>query len=245
MPTFLELFPVIGLSNQFLKPVASDNFEIGGKTRLWDWGEVSLSLFQSDVRNEIYFTCTNCDVFSAGFDGLNRNIDKTRRRGFEASVKARFNRYFDVSANYTFTEATFQSSFNTSATKTIVPGDTIPLIPKNRLGVTGNFYPTKGWTISLNGLYVSTQFYQNDEVNAQPRLPGYFVLNSRIAYERRIPGGRLNGYIMLNNMLDQKYSTFGTLATNTLTGGGAEERFVVPAPTFAVFIGLGYRFEGL
>jgi len=245
VPTFLELFPVIGLSNQFLKPVTSDNFEVGGKTRLWDWGEASLSLFQSNVRNEIYFTCTNCDVFSAGFDGLNRNIDKTRRRGFEASVKARLNRYFDVSANYTFTEATFQSTFNTSATKTIVPGDTIPLIPKNRLGVTGNFYPAEGWTISLNGLYVSTQFFQNDEVNAQPRLPGYFVLNSRIVYERRIPGGRLNGFIMLNNMLDQKYSTFGTFATNTLTGGGAEERFVVPAPTFAVFGGLGYRFEGL
>ena len=244
VPTFLELFPVVGLSNQFLKPITSDNFEIGGKARLSNWGEASLSLFQSNVRNEIYFTCTNCDVFSAGFDGLNRNLDSTRRRGLEVSLKGRYNKYFDGSVNYTYTEATFQSTFNLSATKTVESGDTIPLVPKNRLSATGNFYPAEGWTLSLIGLYVSTQFFQNDENNAEPRLPGYFVLNSRIAYERPVPGGRLSGFVMLNNMLDQKYSSFGTIASNTLTGGGAQERFVVPVPTFSFYAGLSYRFEG-
>jgi len=244
VPTFFELFPVVGLSNQSLQPITSDNFEIGGKTRLSNWGEASLSLFQSNVRNEIYFTCTNCDVFSAGFDGLNRNIDSTRRRGLEASLKGRYNEYFDGSVNYTFTEATFQSTFNLSATKTVESGDTIPLVPKNRLSATGNFHPAEGWTLSLIGLYVSTQFFQNDENNAEPRLPGYFVLNSRIAYERPVPGGRLSGFVMLNNMLDQKYSSFGTIASNTLTGGGAQERFVVPVPMFSLYAGLSYRFEG-
>jgi len=244
VPTFFELFPVVGLSNQALQPITSDNFEIGGKTRLSNWGEASLSLFQSNVRNEIYFTCTNCDVFSAGFDGLNRNIDSTRRRGLEASLKGRYNEYFDGSVNYTFTEATFQSTFNLSATKTVESGDTIPLVPKNRLSATGNFHPAEGWTLSLIGLYVSTQFFQNDENNAEPRLPGYFVLNSRIAYEQPVPGGRLSGFVMLNNMLDQKYSSFGTIASNTLTGGGAQERFVVPVPMFSLYAGLSYRFEG-
>ena len=245
VPTFLELFPVVGQSNQSLKPITSDNFEIGGKTRMWHWGEAGLSLFQSNAQDEIYFTCTNCDVFSGGFDGLNRNIDKTRRRGFEASFKGRYNQYFDGSVNYTFTEATFQSTFNISATKTVVPGDTIPLVPKNRLSVTGNFHPTEGWTVSLIGLYVSSQFYQNDEINARTPLPAYFVLNSRITYERPVPGGRLSGFVMLNNMLDQKYSTFGTYASNFLTGGGGQDQFVVPAPTFAIYGGLSYRFEGL
>jgi len=244
VPTFFELFPVVGLSNQSLQPITSDNFEIGGKTKLSSWGEASLSFFQSNVRNEIYFTCTNCDVFSAGFDGLNRNIDSTRRRGLEASLKGRYNKYFDGSVNYTFTEATFQSTFNLSATKTVESGDTIPLVPKNRLSATGNFHPAEGWTLSLIGLYVSTQFFQNDENNAEPRLPGYFVLNSRIAYERPVPGGRLSGFVMLNNMLDQKYSSFGTIASNTLTGGGAQERFVVPVPMFSLYAGLSYRFEG-
>ena len=245
VPTFLELFPVIGQSNQFLKPITSNNFEFGGKTRLWNWGEASLSLFQSDVRNEIYFTCTNCDVFSGGYDGLNRNIDRTRRQGVEASFKGRYNEYFDGMINYTFTEATFQSAFNISTTKTIMPGNTIPLVPKNRLSVTGNVHPREGMTLSLIGLYVGSQYYLNDETNTQPRLPDYFLLNGRLAYERPVPGGRLTGFLLLNNILNRKYSTSGTMASNTLTGGGALEQFVMPAPTFAIYGGLSYRFEGL
>jgi len=245
VPTYQELFPVIGQSNQFLKPITSDNFEVGGKARLWNWGEASLSLFQSDVRNEIYFTCTNCDVFSGGYDGLNRNINRTRRQGFETSLKGRYNEYFDGMINYSFTEATFQSAFNISATKAIMPGNTIPLVPKNRFSVTGNIHPSEGLTLSLIGLYVGSQFYLNDESNTQPRLPSYFLLNGRLAYERPVPGGRLTAFLMLNNILNQKYFTSGTMASNTLTGGGALEQFVMPAPTFAIYGGLSYRFEGL
>jgi len=243
VPTFFELFPVIGLSNPNLLPVTSDNFEIGGKAGLWNWGEASLALFNSNVRKEIYFTCTNCDVFSAGFDGLNRNVDRTRRRGVEATLKARYNQYLDGIINYTFTEATFQSTFNVSATKTVMAGATIPLVPKNRLSVTGNVHPVEGLTLSLIGLFVGSQYYLNDETNTQPRLPSYFLLNGRLAYERPVPGGRLTGFLMLNNILNQKYSTSGTIAANTLTGGGAQDQFVVPAPTFAIYGGLSYRFE--
>jgi len=243
VPTFFELFPVAGFSNPNLKPVTSDNFEIGGKTGLWNWGEASLAFFTSDVRNEIYFTCTTCAGIA--FDGLNRNIDSTRRQGVEVSFKGRYNEYFDGMINYTFTEATFQSAFNISTTKTIMPGNTIPLVPKNRLSVTGNVHPREGLTLSLIGLYVGSQYYLNDETNTQPQLPSYFLLNGRLAYERPVPGGQLTGFLMLNNMLNQKYSTSGTIASNTLTGGGALEQFVVPAPTFAIYGGLSYRFEGL
>lgn len=117
-------------------------------------------------------------------------------------------------------------------------------MPKHRVSLTANAHPVDGLTVSLNGLYVSTQFYLNDENNVQPRLPGYFVLNSRIAYERSVPGRRLTGFLMINNMLDQKYSTSGIIAVNVLTDG-ALERFVVPAPGIALYGGLSYRFETL
>lgn len=245
VPTYLELFPVVGFSNRNLKPATSDNFEFGGKAPLWSWGEASLALFRANVKNEIYFTCTNCDVFSAGYDGLNRNVDSTRRQGVEASVKARYNEYLDGLINYTFTESTFQSTFNISQTKTVMPGSALPLVPKNRLSVTANVHPLEGATLSLIGLYVGSQTYLNDETNTQPKLPSYFLLNGRVSYERPVPGGRLTGFLMLNNILNQKYSTSGTMASNTLTGGGAQEPFVVPAPTFAIYGGLSYRFEGI
>jgi outer membrane receptor protein involved in Fe transport len=99
------------------------------------------------------------------------------------------------------------------------------------------------WTVSVTGLYVSTQFHLNDEQNSQPRLPGYFTLGGRLAYSHAVPGGRLSGFLMINNVFDQHYSTSGIIAANNLTPAGAVERFVVPAPGIAFYGGLSYRFE--
>ncbi len=244
VPTIDELFAQGGPfnTNIGIRPVKSDNYEVGFRTQVGSWGEVSLALYQADVRDEIFFTCLLCD-FSFG-DGQNRNIPKSRRRGIEATLKARLGTDFDGVLNYTFTEAEFRAPFNISATRRVETGDSFPQVPKHRLSVTGNYHPAPGWTISLIGLYVSTQFHLNDEQNIQPRLPGYFLLNGRLAYERPIPGGKLTGFLMLNNILDQKYSTSGIIASNVLTGGGALERFVVPAPGIAIYGGLSYRFEG-
>jgi len=242
VPTFLELFSLGPFgSNPNLRPVRSHNYELGYKSQLGTWGEGALALFQADVRDEIFFTCLLCD-FSPQ-DGQNRNIEKSRRRGFEGTLKAKYNNYLDGQANYTFTEAQSLTTFKLSATRVIDPGDSFTLVPKHRLSITGNFHPQPEWTLSLIGLYVSTQFHVNDEENVQPRLPGYFVLNGRVSYERPVPGGRLTGFVMVNNLLDQKYSAAGFIATNNLTGGGAVERFVVPAPGIAVYGGLSYRFE--
>lgn len=241
VPTIDELFAQgAGFQTNFgLKAAKSHNYEVGAKHRFGRWGEASLAVFQADVRDEIFFTCNVCD-FS---DGRNRNIDKSRRRGIEATFKGRVNQYFDGVVNYTFSQAEFRSQFNLSSTRTIQVGDSFSQVPKHRLSVTGNVHPAEGWTMSLIGMYVSTQFFQNDEENVQPRLPGYFVLNSRIAYERPVPGGRLSAFLLANNLLDQKYSTSGIIATNASTS--QQERFIVPAAGVAIYGGLSYRFEGL
>ncbi len=256
VPTYNELFGSglgpFGAGNPNLRPVRSDNYEVGGKTRIQSWGEVSAAVFRADVRDEIYLTCGDPSTCGGGIT-TNQNIPKSRRQGVETTLKAKFNESFDAALNYTYTEATFQGDlalnpyfigFNPFI-EHVKKGHTLPLVPKNRLSLTGNYHPAAGWTLSLTGLYVSTQFHQGDEENAQPRIPGYFTLNSRIAYERPVPGGHLSGFLMLNNMLDQRYYTSGIMAPNTLTGGGVVERFVMPAPGIAVYGGLSYRFEGL
>jgi iron complex outermembrane recepter protein len=244
VPTSLELFALGPFgSNPNLKPVRSRNYEIGAKNRIGSSHDLEVALFQSDVRDEIFFTCIVCD-FSSG-DGQNRNIEKSRRRGIETTVKGKYGKYFDAAVNYTFTEAQILAPLNLSATRVVTPGNTFPLVPKHRLGVTGNVHPLPGWTFSLTGLYVSTQFFINDESNVQPRLPGYFRMDARVAYERPVPGGLLRAFLMLNNILDQKYSTSGIIASNLLTGGGAPERFVVPAPGIAIYGGLSYTFNAL
>jgi iron complex outermembrane receptor protein len=256
VPTYNELFGSglgpFGQGNPNLRPMRSHSYEVGAKVNIQSWGEASVALFRADVRDEIYLVCGDPSTCNFG-SPANQNIPESRRQGIETTFKTKFNQYFDGMVNYTYTQATFQNDlvlnpyfvgFNPFL-ENVKKGDSIPLVPKNRLSVTGNYHPASGWTISLTGLYVSTQFHQGDEENAQPRIPGYFTLNSRIAYEQPVPGGHLSGFVMLNNMLDQRYYTSGIMAPNTLTGGGAVERFVMPAPGIAIYGGLSYRFEGL
>jgi iron complex outermembrane recepter protein len=244
VPTTLEMFTLTGQPNVGLRPIRSKNHEFGFKGRLGSSVDGSVAFYHNDS-NDIFFTCNMCDPFNLAFDGQNRNADKVRRRGVETTVKARWNEYFDGLVNYSYTEAEFRSEFSLSQTKLVRRGDDFPLVPKHRVGVILNAHPIKDVTISLTGLYVASQVYLNDENNTQPRLPEYFVLNMRAAYERTVPGGQMTAFVLLNNITNNEYYTFGSIASNTLTGNGGLERFVVPAPSISVYGGLSYRFEGL
>ena len=227
-----------------LQAVRSNNFELGLKTKVGQWGNLTLALYQSEVRDEILFTCVLCD-FSPG-DGLNRNIPKTRRRGFEVTAAVKPTPYLETVINYSYTEAHFRTAFNTGFPpnlQRIESGDSLPLVPKNRLSTTVTIKPMKGLRLSLTGLYVSTQFLDGDESNSRERLPGYFVLNGRASYTRRVSGGMLSGFLTLTNMTDTEYFTSGIYAQNVLTGGGQIEAFVVPASSIAAYGGLNYRFD--
>ncbi len=242
VPTNDELFAQGPFgSNPNLKAVRSRNFELGVKSEISTWGNLAIALFQSNIRDEIFFTCFACD-FSPG-DGQNRNVDKSRRRGVELTLKVKPNEWFDSVVNYTYTEAQFRSRFNISSTRAVDVGDSFPLVPKNRVTVTGAVHPIKGLSLSLSGLYASTQFLQGDESNIRDRLAGYFVLNSRIAYEHAVSGGILKGFLRINNLLDNNYFTSGIYAANRITGGGATQQFVVPAPGIGFFGGVNYRFQ--
>ena len=243
-PTQFELFTAGGNANIGLKPVKSRNYELGGRGKSGpvQW---ALAFYQADVADEIFFTCDvpNCVTFN----GTNRNVDKTRRRGVEASMRAKFDRRIDGYVNYTYTEATFQSSFsdfngNEGAGQTVVKGNTIPLVPKNQLATGVNYRPVEGFTASLNSLYVSTKFMVFDEANAGKRLPGYFLLNGRTSYERRVSKNTLMSmFLQVNNLLDTKYETRGIFAFNFTTN--VTEPFYVPAPGISVFGGISFRFE--
>ncbi|MGD9728389.1 MAG: hypothetical protein AB7V39_18635 [Nitrospiraceae bacterium] len=85
----------------------------------------------------------------------------------------------------------------------------------------------------------------NNKNDVQPWLPGLLSPDSRISYEGPVPEGRLNGFLIVNNMLDQQYSTNRIMAVNVLTGGGALKQVVVPASGIALYGGRRYWFVAL
>ena len=252
VPTVGQLFTsrgTFGSSDPDLRPVKTTNYEIGMKSRLGKHLEGTVTAFHTDVQDEII---TSCGDPTCAPVASNRNVDESRRRGVEASVKGFFNGYFDGSLNYTFTEATFQSKVITNPfflmgspfIENISIGDSFPMVPEHRISVTGNYHPIQGMTLSLMGLYVSPQFLLNDSSNSKARLPGYFVLNAKASLERPVPGGILKGFLMLNNITDSTYFSQGIYFPNLSTGGGKLEQFVVPGYPFNVYGGISFEFDG-
>lgn len=239
VPTAQEMFAFLPFtSNPGLRPARAQTYEVGIKGNISPRTEYVMAVFRTDVRNEIQFTCIVCNG-SFG-DGINRNLDRTRRQGVEATLKTKLTDFVGAELNYTYVQAVFRKRETFSNSNIADVGDSLPLVPNHRLSVMGHLYPATGWTVSLIGLYVSSQVSLGDEANAVERIPGYFVLNGRVAYESKVPGGRLSAYLLLNNLTDHKYSTFGTAGDGT---AGPFGRTYVPAPGIAIFGGLSYRFD--
>lgn len=88
----------------FLPQIRSTSLELGMRGRLaktWEW---NASIFHTDLKDDIYFVGAGSS--RSYFD----TIDKTRRQGLEMGIKGRSGS-FDLSFNYSYVKATFESSF--------------------------------------------------------------------------------------------------------------------------------------
>ncbi len=88
---------------------------------------VTLSV-QCSERNLLHLHHLRCVI--AGFDGLNRNIPSTRRQGFEASFKGRYNEYFDGSHQLHIYGGHIPIYVQHFRGEDDRAGDTIPLVPR-------------------------------------------------------------------------------------------------------------------
>jgi outer membrane receptor protein involved in Fe transport len=231
IPTVGEIFAQGPFgSNPDLNTMKSRNFEIGAKAKVEEWLEASLALFYMPVRDEILFVVTD----PVNFFGRNENISRTLRKGIEFSLKGRYRHWLEAFLNYTATKATFETDvllFSGQVRK----GDDLPLVPRHRMGLGLTIFPVDGLTLSLFGTYVGSQFLLNDEPNRFKKLDDYFVLNSKVSYNWR----QWTGFVTINNMTNNKYNTFGVVATYE----GVVTPFFIPAPTTTVFAGLSFRFD--
>lgn len=234
-PTISEISSLGPFGNSILKPVKAKNYEIGAQTQLGKVVELRMSLFRTDLIDEIF------PVFdpTAGF-GKNINVDKTRRTGIEWGLKAG-NGILDGYLNHAYTKSTFQTDLTLDkapwpATQEVKKGDLMPMVPEHRVAVGINIRPKKGWTVSLDETCVGPQRIIGDESNTEPRLPGYCLTNLGTSYERADWRVFFKGF----NMLDKSYHTRGILATNPATFD--KDRFLVQAPGINVQAGISYRF---
>jgi outer membrane receptor protein involved in Fe transport len=225
-PTVNELFAFAPFSsNPDLEPATSRTFELGTRTRMGEHFDGTLALFQTDVKDEILFVPTGL------FTGLNENVDETRRRGIELTLRGQYDGVVDGFLNYSYIKATFETDA-LLISGLAREGNDIPLVPRNRLGLGINVYPIEGLTFSLTGLYVSEQFLSGDAANVIKPLDAYGVMNGRVSYRR----GPLTLFLQGNNITDAEYEVWGIPSRGT--------RFLMPAPGANFLAGAILEFSG-
>jgi outer membrane receptor protein involved in Fe transport len=222
-----------------LRPVKARNSELGLRARPSSRFEANIALFRTNLRDDI-FSVSPAGATTVFF----QNIGDTRREGIEVSLRGSFNDVLQGYLNYAYTRATFQSNVELASPR--APGENqqvrkwnqLPLTPNHRVNA-GLRYQLHRWVaLSLSLTYVGDQFFRGDEANTQSKLSDYMVVSAALEGHWE----RLAGFVKINNLLNNRYETFGTFAPNAKLAGAPIEPFLTPAPPINVLVGASYRF---
>jgi len=219
-----------------LKAVTATNYEVGMQARPLTWLDIDVSAYRTNVSDDIF------SVSPTGTTGVFfQNVGQTRREGVEVGLRGRWDGALDGYLNYAYTRATFQERVELATPlppgqESVPAGSSLTLVPNHRLNAGIAYRPWPWLTLAMDARWVSSQFLRGDDANRQPPLPGYWVANTGATARWR----GFEGFIRINNALDNRYETFGTFAPNGRAPGAPVERFLTPASPINVLAGLRY-----
>jgi iron complex outermembrane receptor protein len=165
-----------------LRPQEGLHLDAGGRFGFMDRMELTLTLFNLVIEDEIYYS------------EINRNYeDNTVRRGLEADLRYRMTPSLHFWGNYTYTHARFEG------TDTVVP-----LVPENLASAGLEWRIIDPLKLFFNGTLVGERYDGNDFNNTTyETLDSYLVVDTRATYQYR--GFKL--FAGINNIFDELYST--------------------------------------
>jgi outer membrane receptor protein involved in Fe transport len=210
-----------------------------------------LAAFRTTNSNDILFISSGV-VANQGYFA---SVGETRRQGVEAGVSARHRiggatGSLEWALHYTLTDATFDTPFLApSATHpdavggaiAVPAGAHIPSIPKHTGKLAIGWTSGLGLSAGVNVVASSSQYLRGDEANLLEPLPGYVVVNARVGYQIAAP---VAVFLLVNNLFDARYSTFGVLgdATDVLGASYDSPRFLGPGAPRAAWLEVDLRY---
>ena len=224
-----------------LRQVIAHTVEVGlrgrnaGGANAFSW---NASAFRTNSQDDIYGIATSIS------SGYFQNIGSTRRQGFEAGVNYRSPTWL-LYAQYSYVDATFRSPLLLSSPSNpfqdangniqVLPGDRLPLIPESRVKLGADYTVLRNWSIGGSLVLATSSFYRGDESNQNPQLPGYHVFSLRTSYRF---DKRFEIFANVQNLFDERYSTFGLFGDPTGVGAPG-----VPADAVSNGSGVDNRFQ--
>ncbi|NMG28057.1 TonB-dependent receptor [Aromatoleum evansii] len=255
-------------ADPFLDQVVTRTFELGVRGRLAGNTQWNATVFRSTNRDDILF------VGTGGSLGYFTNFGRTRREGVELGLSGETGA-LDWRVNYSYLEATFQSSAcmlgenNSTEGEGGCPddeirvsrGDRLPGLPEHSLKLGLGWRASDALRLGADLLAYSGQYVRgnennrhkpNDEFGGRGKLPGYAVVHLNADY-KLARGWTVFGRI--DNVFDQRYATAGALAGNPFVGTGnafeadpdgwRHEQFIAPGAPRSAWVGMRYAWKGL
>jgi outer membrane receptor protein involved in Fe transport len=208
-----------------LRPVVATTYELGWQLLRTAAGlSAGADVYRTDVRDDIFFVAPTATT------GYFQNIAASRRAGIEASLRWASHGGVQLYTNYGYTAATFETTAVLSTgrppgNETVTPGDRLPMVPAHRFNVGLSVPAFKDvLRLRMDARYVGRQYLRGDEANVAARLPDYAVADASL--EANV--GRYGVRVMVPNVFDHGYVTFGTFAANPTIAGDPVQRFVTP-----------------
>jgi len=205
-----------------------------------------LTAFRTVSSDDILFI-TSGMVANQGYFS---NVGDTRRQGIEADISGRTRiggaSRIDWSVFYTLIDATFETPYTAlSATHPeaangqiqVPAGAHIPSIPKHIVKVGLSYLSSFGLYAGVNVVGNSSQYLRGDEANLLAPLPGYLIVNARVAYRFWF---HAQVFVLADNLFNAQHSTFGVLgdATGVLGPTYDSPRFMGPGAPRAAWVGV-------
>ncbi len=176
-----------------LRTQTSNDFEIG-------------HLYKNDIvtfHNTFYYMNLRSEIYFDSIDFINKNLDPSKRYGFESSVNYVVNSFITLDNSFTFAKAKMRSG---NYKDKEIPG--VPSL-SNTFEIT--FKILENLNFSTNLYYKGSTRMINDTKNFQVKMPEYYLLNMGLK-------GNFKGFklaLLANNILDKSYYNYAVGSAST------------------------------
>ncbi len=224
-PTNNELAnPEGGGFNPAVDPAQAHNLELGVKLER-DHLRAELAIYR--VRNEDELS--RFEREDQPGRSFYRNTGATQRDGAELSVAWRAHPELTLYGSYSLNDYRFRGE---GPSDQDVDGNRLPGIPRQQLFVEAAWRPVPAWTARLQATALDRVEVDDDNT---AEVPGYLVLNARLAWTGTWGGVEVQPYLALNNAFDIDY-------IDNLRVNGGFGRYYEPAAGRVMAGGLSIRY---
>jgi iron complex outermembrane receptor protein len=216
--------------NLSMVPSKSKNYEIGLKAFVTPNTRINVALFKVDAKNEI--VVTDNKPFTS--QNLYDSIANTERKGIEFSLDSRLPYNFNLYQTYTYTDAEFKNSFN-STLGNVAVGNKLSGVYKNTAYTELSWrYPAFGFASAVENIYFSSVNGYDTNLAAN-KADAYSIVNLRASLKQSYSNWNFSEFVRADNIFDEKYVGNVRVNNSATFEPGAPRNYTVGVTTSYTF----------